>query len=407
MKNKGVLLVQYTISDISVAIVSLLMICSMYPWFVWHSLIINRLLGLVFILCRFFAFSHHPFFPPKNLAVILFIILAYFAQELQSVSMNTMIYFFYTISLAIFVLLMRKEEKKKLVVYSTNLFAFIVGMSVLFYILIFALNINMPYTVIPYLNAKLSRDYVQTARNYIFLIRPNITGFIDFYRFQSIFAEPGHLGMISAFFLFINEYNFKKKETVIIFIGLLLSFSGAGYALLVLGFIIYQCTEKGKMVKRIMKIVPGVLLISLVVIIVNIRFRDDIFYRLILSRFEYDNEKGIAGNNREEESFDEYFTNKFLGSHNIIWGIRGNNRFMHTNSYRMYFMRYGLFGLISLALLYVSITFSVRSRLLVGMLLLYTASFLQRTYALWYIELFLFIAAAGYVQEEKAIRSKI
>ncbi len=39
------------------------------------------------------------------------------------------------------------------------------------------------------------------------------------FRFYSMFDEPGVLGTLSAFVLFANKYDFKRKSNLIILIG--------------------------------------------------------------------------------------------------------------------------------------------------------------------------------------------
>jgi hypothetical protein len=121
---------------------------------------------------------------------------------------------------------------------------------------------------------------------------------------------------------------------------------------------------------------------------------------LIVSRLQFDEEKGVAGNNRLTSRFDEnYYTKYFLGTSDMIWGMRpevyGKRFYLAGNSYKLYFLRYGFVGMVSLFLFYFSMACSTNSRLLFGLFILYCVSFLQRTYALWEIELFLFVGATG------------
>ena len=74
--------------------------------------------------------------------------------------------------------------------------------------------------------------------NSLFLILP-ITSF-PFPRFQSIFLEPGHLGMISSLMLYMIRYNMRSWQGIIIFLSSLLSMSLAAYMLLFLGMVIYK-----------------------------------------------------------------------------------------------------------------------------------------------------------------------
>jgi sensor histidine kinase YesM len=141
-------------------------------------------------------------------------------------------------------------------------------------------------------------------------------------------------------------------------------------------------------------------------------YPDSIVGRLIVNRLVYDEEKGVAGNNRTSAQFDYYYKNRFLGTSNIVWGIgdRATTEgiMRATNSYKLFFVTYGFVGMASLFLLYFFMACSINSRLLMGLFILYCVSFLQRTYALWEMELFLFIGAAEVFHNgEKTVSSKI
>jgi hypothetical protein len=130
---------------------------------------------------------------------------------------------------------------------------------------------------------------------------------------------------------------------------------------------------------------------------------------LIVNRLQYDEEKGVTGNNRLTSAFDDnYYTKYFLGTSDMIWGIKPEvyqEKFrLAGNSYKLFFIRYGFIGIVSLFMFYFAMACSTNSRLLFGLFLLYCASFLQRTYALWEIELFLFVGASGiYLNSKESV----
>ena len=56
-------------------------------------------------------------------------------------------------------------------------------------------------------------------------------GFFVYFRFYSIFDEPGYLGTITAFYLIYQDFDFKKTKNIILFLGGIFTFSLAFYIL--------------------------------------------------------------------------------------------------------------------------------------------------------------------------------
>jgi hypothetical protein len=139
-------------------------------------------------------------------------------------------------------------------------------------------------------------------------------------------------------------------------------------------------------------------------------YSDNIISVLILSRFSDDSEKGIAGNNITKADFDYYYENTVItSSNNLLWGggQKVFDKFPSGNqSYTVFIAAYGMISLILLFIFYVSMCIFVRSELILGFLIFYCISFMQRTYALWDMEVFLFIGATELFGLQKAHESK-
>ena len=65
-------------------------------------------------------------------------------------------------------------------------------------------------------------------------------------RFHAFFLEPGHLGVILAFFIFANQYDYRKESIIILSIILLFTMSLAGYILYLVGFILLYFNSSNK-----------------------------------------------------------------------------------------------------------------------------------------------------------------
>jgi hypothetical protein len=372
----------------------------MGPWFAWyHRSFVIVGLSAFFVLIRFCILS--PKTSKKNPGIIFLSILTYFAVNLRIITITSLILFFCHVAVFFFAIQMSDPEKEKMVRMTTMMYAWIIGISMVFYILITFCGITFPYSLIKHTN-----EGYPEFRNYQFLVVPN--RFSVFQRFQSIFTEPGHVGTIASLILYVNKYKLRKLSVFIIFVGLLLSLSLAAYVLLILGYCIYQFAAGKRLYKKIIIVLFVGLLSGSVGLYLFEKYPDSIVTKLIVNRLRYDEEKGFAGNNRVTSDFDYYYTKYFLGTSNMIWGA-GPELFQEkfswgVNSYKSFFFTYGFIGIVSLFMFYFSM--SINSRLLFGLFIVYCASFLQRTYALWEMELFLFVGTIGVFHEQGKIMHK-
>lgn len=222
-------------------------------------------------------------------------------------------------------------------------------------------------------------------------------------RFNSIFCEPGHLGMIAAFLLFINGYNIKNKSTIVLLVSLLCTLSLAGYVLAAIGFILLQMKRNFKTtLSHLVKVV--LLFIAVYLFTSNYNNGNNLMNELIFSRLEYDSQEGtIAGNNRASNSLKQYYEN--LTPNEFLFGI-GSKRYSDEASdgllsgagYQLFIVIYGIAGIIAVLLFYLSIIYSnnksVRTEYFF-LLVLYALCFVQRSYPFWASEIFTFILANG------------
>lgn len=285
------------------------------------------------------------------------------------------------------VILLLSEEKASLVKIFINFYAGVLLFSTIIYVLVilgmpiysYQVSINDPY-------------YSWGFSNSLFLILP-ITSF-PFPRFQSIFLEPGHLGMISSLMLYMIRYNMRSWQGIIIFLSSLLSMSLAAYMLLFLGMVIYKLSFG-----NLLKTITFLLMILMTCTMAYNFFPNSYFSQAILLRLEYDEDKGFKGNNRISEDFEYYYNNKFYKTEHVLLGIGGDNISTISgeggnSSYKVFIVQYGILGLVVLSVFFFVIVWYSKSSFVRGLLLLYVASFWQRPYALWEVELFLFISIA-------------
>ncbi|GHV17812.1 hypothetical protein FACS189493_6120 [Spirochaetia bacterium] len=395
LNNKNV------ISKLSVGIISLIILWSIYPFFLWsHRGIIYFFLSSVFIFLRFVLWGKKIKFDMSLAFTIFFGFFLYeYVRLREGTGLTGIVSFCFQVITFILVLLMRDEEKCSIIKTSTTIFAWICGLSLIIYILVVLLHVQLPYSIIEY--DKTRGNNYPPFKNYMFLLVPQ-EEFVIWIRFQSVFLEPSFIGNYGAVFLYINHYDLKRKNVFIIFLAMLFSLSLAGYVLLILGYGIHLLSD-GKHFYRKLGI-----MITMFVIILGIgyyvyeKFPDSILSTLIIGRLQLDNDKGISGNNRQNSSFN-YQYNLFKKTDDYLFGlgsrftteiIRGRKAI--SASYQTFIFINGLIGISFLFLFYVSIFICEKNKLLFGLLLLKIIGFLQYPYGMWEIELFIFICAGSF-----------
>lgn len=362
------------------------MLCSMKPWFVWDNP------AILYILIIFFILTRLPFARRINKNHCVLLILCFILYTVVDVphindAKRFVEYIFRHFICTSLVILLLSEEKASLVKIFINFYAGVLLFSTIIYVLVilgmpiysYQVSINDPY-------------YSWGFSNSLFLILP-ITSF-PFPRFQSIFLEPGHLGMISSLMLYMIRYNMRSWQGIIIFLSSLLSMSLAAYMLLFLGMVIYKLSFG-----NLLKTITFLLMILMTCTMAYNFFPNSYFSQAILLRLEYDEDKGFKGNNRISEDFEYYYNNKFYKTEHVLLGIGGDNISTISgeggnSSYKVFIVQYGILGLVVLSVFFFVIVWYSKSSFVRGLLLLYVASFWQRPYALWEVELFLFISIA-------------
>ena len=374
------------LSRISLYLVSFIMLCSMKPWFVWDNP------AILYILIVFFILTRLPFARRINKKHCVLLILCFILYTVVDVphindAKRFVEYIFRHFICTSLVVLLLSEEKASLVKIFINFYAGVLLFSTIIYVLVilgmpiysYQVSINDPY-------------YSWGFSNSLFLILP-ITSF-PFPRFQSIFLEPGHLGMISSLMLYMIRYNMRSWQGIIIFLSSLLSMSLAAYMLLFLGMVIYKLSFG-----NLLRTITFLLMILMTCTMAYNFFPNSYFSQAILLRLEYDEDKGFKGNNRISEDFEYYYNHKFYKTEHVLLGIGGDNISTISgeggnSSYKVFIVQYGILGLVVLSVFFFVIVWYSKSSFVRGLLLLYVASFWQRPYALWEVELFLFISIA-------------
>ena len=234
--------------------------------------------------------------------------------------------------------------------------------------------------------------------NYFILIR-NFYWIDDFWRFNSIFLEPSYLATVCIFILFANRFDFHKKENRIIGVALILSTSLAGYIVGIIGYILMRLVNRKSFAKLV---VLPFLFVTVYMIGIEYNEGDNLINKYIIERLQFDEEKGIVGNNRTGEQIDALFE-KSISDGSIIWGI-GQERLekyatTHGAGYKMAFLRSGMISVVLLFLFFwfvgVSGQNGYKKRFMMAFIVLYAIMFIADAALLSYLWLIPFILASA------------
>lgn len=207
-------------------------------------------------------------------------------------------------------------------------------------------------------------------------------------RFNGPFLEPGYLGMITSFLLFAYKYDLKDKDVRWLFVFNLLTLSLAAYVLSLVGWLLLYVIEKKKIITPVLLLCIGIFAFSHI-------SEDSVLGENIVSRLAFDEEKGIAGNNRVTEGIFYYLNNMDINSYLFGYGgeLRKDADFAGSG-YLMAMVYYGIVYFILWFLVYISVIRSSIDRKYAFMfLLIFILASMQRFYPYWFSWLFIYIAS--------------
>lgn len=255
--------------------------------------------------------------------------------------------------------------QKDLLQFITKWLAILLGIGVVEYFLLFIINL-------PSIGMFIHPNY-EPYINYGFYIQTTAS-FTEFWRFNAFFLEPGHLAMLSTFLIIANNFNIKKNPyCAILLLTVILSFSLAGYLLLFLGWGLFWIKNIKRLIFTLITLTIAVTIIS------NWNLGDNPINELIISRLEYDNEKGIKGNNRFNNETDFVYKKGQKNGWNWV-GMKdhANLDLIDGAGFKIFVLKYGWIGVILALLFYLSI--------------------IPRDCNVRYTSIFVFIIAACFIQ---------
>ena len=312
-------------------IIAILLFLSIPPYFVWG--VSRFLLILAPLIIIFLSLIYCGSFSKRNISFALSLAVLYLLFALRDGKNITGI--IANVSL-VFVFAFNSHLIQATYNKFFNIYSFFLIPSIVAYIYVVFLGIDLPYNIIEPENA--IKDYL--FRQYPFLILSDDIS-IGAFRFHSYFDEPGVVGTISGILLLINGLNYKKWQTWALLLSGIFSLSFAFYLLLFFNILFFQSTR--------VKVIFGGIIITLLIIFAN----NEIVQSLLLNRFMIENGQ-VAGINRTTSSMDFFMAN-FWNSDKLYLGY-GNGysqNFVNVGgaSYKDLLINYGIIGLGSLSFL--------------------------------------------------------
>lgn len=215
------------------------------------------------------------------------------------------------------------------------------------------------------------------------------------FRFYSMFDEPGVLGTLSAFVLFANKYDFKRKSNLIILIGAFFSFSLAFYILTFMGYLFQS-------LKSVRKFLLSIFFLLLLAFIAYSTLKDNL-------AFQYSVVERISGggvdnlDNRTGYQASRFYKS-FVYTPEALLGI-GYNKMMDKQlkegqSYKLFIIEYGFLSIVCLLFAYYILAGKKNPDILF-FYLLFILSFLQRPFAFTVWQFLIFSCATASLRKTK------
>jgi hypothetical protein len=156
------------------------------------------------------------------------------------------------------------------------------------------------------------------------------------------FNEGGNLGTICAFLYAIFDEKNTKIEKAILIVGILLSFSLAGWLLLLIYWLGDLISKK-----QLKSIIIITALIATILILPTIDFGNE-YVNSFVQRFAITSD-GLSGDNRTWEGFDQQY-DSIVNSDRKWWGAGLDYKVADGSSYKSYIITYGYIGTLMLAM---------------------------------------------------------
>jgi len=361
---------------------------SMHAWFLKGSstLLYALTFGCFLLLC---VMRQKRITLKLMLMIALFFYVLYTYKTVDVNSLTSILGSIVRVFIVGYVTFLNDENKAVLFRTLMKIYAFLIFLGIPFWFLDNIFNVLPSFTYI-------AEDIGVIFNNYFFFLSSvNSDGF---YRYMSIFLEPGHLGMISSMLLYASQFEFKKNEVKILAISVIISFSAAAYALTFLGYIFFTVVQGN--LKTLRNLFGRIFFIAIgsIVLVGAVNFyQEGIIFEKLLEVFVFSEN---FMDSRLSSDFKRYYDSSSY--EDLLYGI-GNAEYMEilqkggSAGWKVFVVKYGFIGMFLLSGFYLALTLHYNSKHVFFLLLIFIASFTQRAYAMWEIQIFIFVCGSAYL----------
>lgn len=337
-------------------IFSLAIFLLMKPVFVWPMLHISMVIsGLLLLL----ALLIQGKIALKNLALTAFIFISLAVYKtLEGASPAGIIFFSFTASI---IVLIHEDALLKAFFYIKKVLAIFIVLGGGLWIVHTALG-DANFFLMGYLpeNYILNELKVQAGHKYAlypFSTRISYSSVTEFYRFQSVFDEPGYLGTIIGLILTADRCNMKSLTNKILFLGGVASLSLAFYVIIFIYYMAFLISNP----LRFLKIFCSSMLVILILYSTDIG--GNLIDSLLVERLSVNNGE-IAGDNRSGDKLDQQF-DYFINKSSIMEKVFGLENLINdgSSSIKQVFIKTGYLGFFLISLVFLLLSIFYRSRI--------------------------------------------
>lgn len=348
----------------------ILFINSMHPWYIWNSSIDRLTVALTVLSSFFFIFDSKSFKNLERDALLLLLLGLFTLLKCFKVNINGSIQYFALFIIWCGILCLDNKERLSCINFITKWFSIILLIS------LFAYLLNL-FKLWPFSPTQITYEGVgYRAANYkLFLIQLDTR--IEFTRFMSVFAEPGHMTMGAVPLIIINKFNLRNKYVIFLLLAEIWSFSLAGYITLFIGYLLFHFN------KRILKGLVGLSILCCVTYGgMEALGYGDVLRVFIWDRVQIENGE-LAGNNRFKNNVNQKFE-QLSHSSEILWGYpHADSVIRGSSGYKVFVLQNGLIGLFLIMGVYIFYWVKYKSYYSFVVLVIFSLLFLQNGYPTW------------------------
>lgn len=232
-------------------------------------------------------------------------------------------------------LLMDSSMKKRILFFFYKIVVYSSLISIVLYIL-YSLNVPVGFKSLPFLTDEgLSSLHTEYQQWFIFAFLGNRK--YSLIRLCGLFNEPGGLATVCSLLYVIMYKTSNKFEKTVLLVSIFLSFSVAGYLLILFFYALLLLRKNWKYSLIVVLFIVAFLLLP------YIDFKNTLINKFV-QRFAITSE-GLAGNNRTDAIFDADFET-FLHSQSLLfgYGARYSPAGSDSSTYKIFILQFGFLG---------------------------------------------------------------